>query len=261
MSTPTSPRRSLVPVTLTLTLSGTAMASGAFGALASCGGDVTVDSPDATAEGGGGATTGAGTNSGTTSSTSTTTGGTTTSGTTTSGGTTSGGTSEGGGDGGPRDGSSDAPASDGARVAEAGVECGEAGACTAPEVCCIGLNDGGDVVSSCMASCPSGSITATCDSKSDCANPSDHCCGIMDVGGGTFPDCPVTGGSASCSSTCPSSVPLQCNSRRTVKLCTAQAQCAGASDGYDTCCRFTSNGTTVRFCANALLSTFGDCSP
>jgi hypothetical protein len=56
------------------------------------------------------------------------------------------------------------------------------------------------------------------------------------LGAGTFPSCSLASVTTVCATSCTSSLSLACSAPEHLQTCTANADCTGATTGYDTCC-------------------------
>ncbi len=133
-----------------------------------------------------------------------------------------------------------------------GVKCGTV-QCAEGEVCCIDTSGGG-IKSSCETTCSGGGTALTCDGPEDCVGKGGFCCGALNAGAGSFPNCAIDSVTSACGAGCTTSIPFICNTTYTVRMCNLAADCANEPSGATLCCTFQQQFGEVKFCANSLVA-------
>ncbi len=164
----------------------------------------------------------------------------------------SGGLDSGGGDAAQGDGST---AHDGGTpMSDAGITCGNT-TCNGGQVCCGTIADGGTSATlTCMASCPDGGVTISCDSPAQCTTANPICCADVVVGAGTPPGCPFVSAAAGCKSACATQLPTNCPGTARLRLCKVAGDCTEAAN--PSCCQFSQGNQSATFCVNTLAANF-----
>jgi hypothetical protein len=138
--------------------------------------------------------------------------------------------------------------------------CGGNTACPLSTVCCT--MPGNPATFGCVnpANCPSGDKIA-CDGPDECVGTGTPiCCGVaVGNGQGSFPSCGASALGTSCTSTCTTHTATSCSDTSTVQICHFSPDCMDPA--YPNCCTFTSNGSSLTFCADNGLAAFGTCHP
>src|SRR5438046_2873443 len=68
-------------------------------------------------------------------------------------------------------------------------------------VCCVTFGGAG-TMESCGSSCPDGGATVGCNGPENCTAAAQYCCGTINVGPGTPPNCPVESVETKCTTKC-----------------------------------------------------------
>jgi hypothetical protein len=102
-----------------------------------------------------------------------------------------------------------------------------------------------------------GDMAMVCSASSECPNATPVCCSRISLVGGTVPNCTPGAVKTDCetSMACPTTLSASCTGSQVVRLCKANSDCTEATNNQ--CCKFTSGGAVIHFCANSTLAGLG----